>query len=58
MERRGANWNEADDKALLEMVKAGKSWSIIGIRMKRTSIQVRRRYNKLIPPPRRAKPSA
>ena len=53
MGQRGPSWNDADDKALLELVKGGKSWITIGVKLSRTSVGVRQRYNKLIAPARR-----
>ena len=52
--QRGVNWTKIDEQTLLAMVQSGKSWSVIGVRLKRTSVSVRQRYNKLIAPARQA----
>ena len=50
---KGQNWKPTEDAVLLQMVKDGKGWLAIGIRLKRTGGSVRQRYCKLVPPPRK-----
>jgi hypothetical protein len=47
VQHRGSNWTADEDRRLLDLIEAGKSWVLISANLKRTGKSVRERARQL-----------
>jgi len=47
VQHRGSNWTPEEDRRLLDLIEAGKSWLLISANLKRTVKSIRDRAQRL-----------